>query len=149
MFILGLRGQKGIKLLLEFQLLIIASGILLYLFTNIILEISICIVFFALYVRTIKRMIHYKDELKFKAIMVSKALFPDDKKSAKIFFIFHLFLFLFSFPLPIALLLSDVIAVFKDVAANQTQAMALVVFYYIGSLSLIGILIVKIQKYTN
>ncbi|KAB7615843.1 hypothetical protein F9L33_03530 [Amylibacter sp. SFDW26] len=92
-------------------------------------------------------MIDYKNELEFKKIIVSKALFPGDKASAKIFFLFHTFILVSLFLLPIAVLFGDFVAVFKDVASDQIQAMSLIVLYYIGSLSLIGMMIAKAHKY--
>ena len=140
MFILGLRGRWGIKLMLEFHLVILISGILLYLFNSIIYEILTCVVYYALYVRTIKRMIHYKAELDFKTTVVSNSLIPDSKGSAKVVFYFHLFLFLL-FPLLLAILFSGL------APESQAQAMSWIVYYYFGNLALIGMMIVKIQKY--
>lgn len=139
MFVVALRGHLGTRIMIGFHVLILGSGVSLYLIHNSALEILICTVVFIFYVRLIRYMRKHRGSLRFNTPTNELWAFPRVKKVWLVTFFFQLGFVLFMFPAPILLLVLNIPLSSLD-GINAFRAFGFWFFYYLGNLTLIGII---------
>ena len=141
LYIVSLRGELGLRILFRFHLLILASGISLYLTQYSPLEILICTAVFISYIFLNRQMLNNINLLRFSSIGNTTWAFPHSHIARRTAFYVHLVLALVCLltTLPILVLMSNI--PFPDNGAPEAGVtFGFWFFYYLGNLGLIGII---------